>query len=374
LTRVGRTAAIVAAACLVGAPAAFAASALRAVQSGWWNEASIGSLAPPSVTSPGQLQVSDDSRGPLSFAAVRVAVPAGTPGTDILRMTLPIPSGAVGTPAVSACPTTSSWHSGADQPSGAAPGYSCAGRQANGSASATNETWSIPVSWAAHAGVAVALVPTPGSTLPFSVTYTAPGATSFVLVSAPRPAPSSTPGPGPAGPAPASPAAATGSQSPGTATAPVLVTGGSALAVPVAGAVALAVRGSPSGASSAPGPSVGTTSSPTGTGPSTAPTPGSGPTAVAAPISSAPGGGSGAGDPGSGRAGRVMAFGLLVILMLALVGLAARPERVPRLLGSVGAARRATAPTAPGAVPVVATAAGGIGRFARPRTGPPRRL
>ena len=70
-------------------------------------------------------------------------------------------------------------------------------------------------------------------------------------------------------------------------------------------------------------------------------------------------------SPDASRGERMMAVGLLLAMGAALWWVGGAPVRPPRLLGSLGAA-----------VPVDDTpvAKGGIGRFARPRTGTPPRL
>lgn len=66
---------------------------------------------------------------------------------------------------------------------------------------------------------------------------------------------------------------------------------------------------------------------------------------------------------------------ILAIVTLGAIGaalwwLSTQPQRAPRLLGSVGGG--ATVVTA--AVPQTTTAVRGLGRFARPRTAPPRAI
>ncbi len=71
-----------------------------------------------------------------------------------------------------------------------------------------------------------------------------------------------------------------------------------------------------------------------------------------------------------------MAFCLLVATALALWFVAAQPDRAPRLLGSLRA-RRPGAGVGAGPVAVATTAppvVRGVGRFARERTAPPKRL
>lgn len=361
----------------VAAPAS--ASAATAVESGWWNEASVGPVNAPSATPSDQLQVSNGFSGPLAFAAVRISLPAGTPPSDVVTLRLVVPSGSsVGTPAVSACPTAGAWKPGADQKASAAPGYSCrSGRQADGHPGAGTESWAIPFSWAQSGTLSVALVPTPGTTTPFSVTYDAPSASSISVArsaTAVSPAPAaSQPAPGPSASQPASgPAGDSGSGA-----SPAGPGAGTSTSAPSPGVAAVAAPGSvigSYGAGPAPAlgavPSAGSTSLPTSTGAaSIAP---SGATAAqsaaGAPLAAAPGGGVVSSRPGN-RAGRVMAFCLLVALGLTAWFLAAQQDRAPRLLGPLAARMRPAGAAAEGPAAVR-----GLGRFARPRSTPPRRL
>jgi hypothetical protein len=371
------------------------ASSGPTVESGWWNEAAVGTVQAPSTTPANQLQVSygggsssslpSTFKGTLAFSAVRITLPAGTSTSDVVSLKLTIPSrSSVGTAAVSACPTTSSWKPGANQQPKAAPGYSCKGRQADGKATAADETWNIPASWASGADLSVALIPTPGTTEPFSVSYNQPTSASVTVVApaAPgsvtpvieppaafSPSPSgvgsvssgvpSTPGPGATTSGPATPASA-----------------GSAAAAPSLGSLGSGSAGN--GASGSPSSRV-----------------------SGAPASAAPGGGSPV-SASHGRGGRIMAFVLLVGLAVALFALSAQSDRPPQLLGPLGAgpasgrsglggsrtrqvalAGAAEAdpyqqadPTRRPAAPVLVAAAPvrGIGRFARPRLAPPKRL
>lgn len=354
--------AVAAAALVLAAPAADAASGTT-VQSAWWNEAAVGPLAVPSTTPADQLQVSyggsgyETSKGPLAFAAVRIGLPTATPATDTVTLELSLPSGsAVGTPAVSACPTTSSWKPGADQPAASAPGYSCAGgREAAGSVNGSDETWSVPAAWATKGSLALALVPTAGTTAPFSVTYDQPTPAS-VTIAAPASAsgvvapPSSSSPPGQSTVVPVSP-------SPGTAVAP---SPAPASAAPFAGSGSLTTGPAAPAASASPvlgGLSAG----------ATAPTPPSSSrpasSAQGAPLAAAPGGGTVPASTPS-RIPHLVAIILLLGVGVALFGLAGQPDRAPRLLGPLGdrlpgTGRRSTsAPLGRGA-PSAALGAGG---------------
>ena len=379
---------LVVAAGLVLAPAQANAASGTTVESGWWNEAAVGSLTTPSATPAGQLQVSNGFSGPLAFAAVRINLPTGTPPASQVTLRLAVPSGStVGTPAVSACPTTSNWKPGPDQSASAAPGYSCrSGRQADGVAQTGAESWTFPASWGTGGAVSVALVPTPGTTQPFSISYTAPTADS---VSIGPPTPQALPPVSTAAPAPSSgeptatspgasgqPVGTGGGQSPAGATA--VVAPGGALSPAGAGqAPALgAIPGGATASSAGGGPAAtGPAAGATGTGGSSG---GSAGGAVAAPASAAPGGGIRPAGDRTGRGGRIMAFCLLVATGLALWFVAAQPDRAPRLLGSLRARRPGgEIGTGAGALAVATTAPPvirGLGRFARERTGPPKRL
>lgn len=369
---------LVASAAVVLAPSAAQAASGAAVQSGWWNEAAVGSVAAPSPGSSSQLQVSNGFSGPLAFAAVRISLPPGTDPATMVTLRLAVPSGSsVGTPAVSACPTTTSWKPGPDQPASAAPGYSCrSGRQADGRVTTGAETWVFPASWGSGATVSVALVPTPGTTTPFSISYTPPAGSSVSFAA----------GGGTAGGPGGVPSGAT--PSPGdssTATSPPASTPSAATVTPPDASAAVAAPPSPAdpgGAAQAPAlgaiPEAGTSGPAGGSGANGAGTLGTVGGAVAAPASAAPGGGGPAAGARAGRGGRVLAFCLLVATGLALWFVSAQPDRAPRLLGSVGVRR--PAPAGDGGLGATARHAPvpppirGIGRFARERTAPPNRL
>jgi hypothetical protein len=345
--------AIPAAAVITGLASTSVASAatVTTVQSGWWNEAAVGPFAVPSVTSSDQLQVSNGLAGPLAFAGVRITPATGTPTTDSLTLKLSIPANSkVGTPSVAACITTSPWKPGADQEAKAAPGYTCErGYEALGSIAATSESWTVPLAWASSDGsVSLALVPTPGTTVPFSVSYDQPtgAAVAFTVAAAPS--------------APTSPAAQTSLP---TLAAPP------ANSVPATPVVAPFDLGSGSSASPvvASGPSI--SPLPAEAAPAApAAVPKGSPTPVAAPTSVAPGGGA-ITPPVPSRVPKLVAFILLLFVGVALFGLAGQADRAPRLLGPLGdrmaVRRRSPAPAVAGAA-----SAGVAGAAAEPASPP----
>lgn len=390
----------------LGAATAFAAGG-PSVTSGWWNEAAAGPLAAPTITPADQLQVSyggsgyTELRGPLAFSAVRISVPAGTPSEDVVVLHLAIPSGGtVGSPAVSACPTTSTWKAGADQAPTAAPGYSCAGgHQVAGTVSGSSEGWSVPVAWASKGALQFALGPTAGTTAPFSVTYDQPTAASVSLRS------------------PAPPSTVTSVPAAGGGQTPPSVTGSAGLDGPAGPSASAAFAGAfpatEAGPAPAAPPALGALDNPpagASSQPATA-----GPASEGAPAAVGPGGAEPVSAPT--RIPHVLAVILLLGVGVAVFGLAGQPDRAPQLLGPFanrlrdrpaprgvedraapahmgGGARlrahrqarlaRRAAGLAEDGFPAAVAGAGpgslpdgpvrGIGRFARPRSAPPRRL
>ncbi|HMC40112.1 MAG TPA: hypothetical protein VKI19_10655, partial [Acidimicrobiales bacterium] len=268
---------------------------------------------------------------------------------------LPRVGAMVGIPAVSACPTIGTWKPGPDQPATASPGYSCrSGHQADGRLSAADESWAVPVGWAAKGVVSVALVPTPGTKQPFSADYTAPSRSSLTIDVPPAGSGSGTTVPTTVPTAPSTVPVGSPAGSPAAGGAPGPGSGAGTDVLVPATVGPPSASGAPAGGTGGPPPALGGIPSNAG-----------GPTAVAAPASAAPGGGTGK-PGGTGRAPRIMAVGLLVATGLALFRLAAQPVRAPRSLlrGAL-----------PGEVAVaVSHPVRGIGRFARPRPAPPKRI
>jgi hypothetical protein len=344
-----------------------AMAAVSSVQSGWWNEASAGGISAPSTTPSNDLQVSNGLQGPLSFAAVRFTLPSGTPGSADVSLDLTIPSGSasdVGTPAVSACPTTGAWKPGGDQPASTKPGYDCTGgKEANGvvASGGGSETWTFPASWASGSTVSVALVPTAGTQTPFAVEYQDPTAASVSVLgpSAAGAAPTATqplPGQSPS-PAAVQPSGASAGGSP-VAQGPI--SGSSA-----PGATPVGPGTATLGAGAGVAPSFSGLAAGNGSSPSAQPA--ALPHASAAPASEPPSAESAAAAKPSDRAARIMAVCVLVLTGLALFFLAGRPSRPARKLGAFASAADGPGGMQPALV-------GGLGRFARARFAPPKRI
>lgn len=313
------------------------------VESAWWDTATPVAVPSP-TTGSGQLQVGEGVNGPLSFAAVRFELPAGIdPQSATAVLSLDISqTGNVGTPAVTACVTTSSWTAGDDQQASSAPSYSCGGgRESVGvvSASGTSESWSLgpPFTVASGGPVTynVALVPDPGSSTPFSTEYSKPTTSSVAIAGSPSPAPAQG---APAGPPDTGFGVATPTPA---ANFPVDIPAVVTPAAPAAAPPAFAT--SPPASASA------------------APAPGNMPAGGMRPQASRA-----AASPSGVQGRRVMAAAVLVALGAVLYLISRRPARPPRLIG-------AFAGNAPPAAPP-SERIGGIGRFARPRSGPPPRL
>jgi hypothetical protein len=276
--------------------------------------------------------------GPLSFAAVRFQLPADVdPQSATVVLSLDVAqTGNVGTPAVTACATTSAWTPGGDQAASSAPSYSCGGgRESVGvvSASGATETWSLGPTFLAPGSQAtydVALVPDPGAGTPFSVDYSQPTPSSVAITG--PPAQGSSPSPAPADTTP--PDTGFAAQPAPAVTFPVNIP-----------------------AAVTPAPALATSPAP--------PT-----SAVAAPGARPAGGEAAAPAVASASGGvqgrRVMAAAVLVALGVALYLISRRPARAPKLIGAFASANAAPPP-----VPVRVR---GIGRFAKPRSGPPPRL
>jgi hypothetical protein len=316
------------------------AGAAGPVRSGWWNTATVSGTALPSTTSPRDLHIALSPAGALAFAAVSYRSPAFASAVLTLHV---VPSSQVGTPAVLACPTRKDdWASGGDQPSTAAPAYDCAGRSAVGvlgtdSAGASTLSFLLDPSQQLTPGVtSLGLVPASGTA--FSLDLAEPDGASLSIQ-----APPAAPTPGAATPPPPPAGGGTVETAPPAVAAPApgALAPGSVPVLPLLGQAPAAPQVAPTASPAQPllaGP------------PEVLPVLARGRTA-------------------SSSTDRRSAAALLALVILgfgyALVD--SRPVP-PRLLG--GRARAgAGAVTSP---PV--GAARGIGRFARPRTEPARRL
>jgi len=241
---------------LAGSPA-YASSGSTAAggspRSGWWSESPLP-LATLSPTPSSDLQVTYSGTSTLAFAAVRYVVPLGSGSqkidpssiTAVLTLSMPSP-GAVGTPLIDACPTTTSWSPGGDQPASKAPKYSCADGQASAGiydSSSDTMTWSLAAAQESprDPGVfSVALVPAPGASAPFSAEFNTPSASNLAVLSENPYPPSSAgggsgasanPGQGtPSGSNPASGTGSTTSQTPGSGGGTAYVPAGSSESV-----------------------------------------------------------------------------------------------------------------------------------------------
>ena len=170
-------------------------------RTGWWSTAPTDLSAAPSSTPADGLHLANGPHGQLAFAAVSYHLPP----LSSARLTVRIAANTlVGTPAVVACPTVSdTWRAGGDQPAATAPAYTCRGRSVPAlvSSDSTGMTLSFLLddNQELSPGVlSLALLPSPVSTAPFSLDLLAPGPGALVTqqVSAAQPpaaAPSALP-------------------------------------------------------------------------------------------------------------------------------------------------------------------------------------
>lgn len=322
------------AAAIVAGPAAGTAVADASQRSAWWNTVSgPGVAAPQPTTADGDLHVAQGPGAPLAFAALMYA------GSDApsVRLVLGLrEERVVGTPLVVACPTTTvEWEAGGNQPAEAAPAFDCA-NPAQGAVSEDGTTMSFalderqqitPGTWS------VALVPQPGAQAPFSVDFVQPDQTVFT--------------PAPSGGGDDQPVVVVDDGS-GTTSQPTFDT-------PSSGMFPAADPAPPAETPAVQTPEI---SGPAAT-----------PAAPQTPV---------AGSASSGARHVTSGERLLALLTLfagtALVGHSVQQERhTPHLLG--GRARTLTVPLPDADLhPAPHERPRGIGRFARMRTEPPRRL
>jgi hypothetical protein len=294
-------------------------------KTGWWNAMSAGGAAlPVPTTGADDLHVSQGPNGPAAYAALAYDIFGQTVSAATLELKV-VANSAVGTIALSACPTKdASWKAGGDQAMDAAPPYDCAkGVVGAASADASTVTFFLDPPPLGSTGYSIAIVPTSGA-LPFSVDFAKPDAASLTLqVAAPEVAPA------PPVEAAAPPPPATGV----TGTAPL-----GPVTAPVAPVVP---QQAPAVAPAVPAPQ-----------------------AAAAPVPFTPAARST--EPVSNR-DRYAAGTMLALLAGLLVWAYQQPVPTPRLIG--GMARK----SAPAVVPVDVRPRG-IGRFSSLRTAPARPL
>jgi hypothetical protein len=319
------------------------------MRTAWWNQAPLGLLVSPSTVQSDQLLVAEGAARPDATAAVLYS-PAGGSQVDMsaqpvsATMKLAVDTGSsVGTPAVMACPIDAgvAWKDGGDQ-TGTPPAADCSnGRAVTGQLSADGGSLVFALTLAQQqkgaAGVFnMALVP--ASQVPFQTVFARPGSDSFTVTGPPvdRPAQGTYPA--------AVSGADSGSSAPGT---------GQATPPPLGYLPAGQPTGSPLAPSIAPSGAV-----QTGAVPGAPP-----PAAFASSIRS--------GGLMGGRRQQLLGVWLLIDAGLALLLFGSELEPPPRLLGALAA----RAPVEPSDDQRASgQERGGIGRFARPRTGPPARL
>jgi len=344
-------------------------------RSGWWNLAPLGLVLSPSPTQSGRLEVGQETGSRSAVAALWYSVAASdVPDPASVAATLTVPyesSSSVGTPSVLACAIPSSaagWKAGDNQPGNSAPAYDCstghsaAGQLASDSSSMTFKLGPAQLDQKDMA-FDVALVPT--GTAPFQAEFDVPGSSGFV-VQPPTTAPVASSG---AASATTGTTGNTGGSEATVGSGADSAAGGTAASPLPAGNPAPDLSGGGGFPAQASPPAPG---GPAATSPARG---GRTPVAAAAGGASRPAPGGGPGWLG-GRRQQLLGVWLMADVVLVLYLFASDAERAPRLLGSMAARRRER-----GATPVEETLetvgdqeVRGIGRFARPRSGPPRAL
>lgn len=178
--------------------AALPAGAQGPARTGWWSTAPADLSAVPTSTAADGLHVANGPDGRLAFAAVSYHLEPFSSA----RLTLHLaPNTLVGTPLLIACPTVDdTWRAGGNQPTATAPAYSCAGRStpalvSSDSAGATVSFLLDAVQELRPGMVSLAIVPSPTSTTPFSLDLLAPSAGSMVTQPVGAGPPAVSPGP-----------------------------------------------------------------------------------------------------------------------------------------------------------------------------------
>jgi hypothetical protein len=182
-----------------------AAAAGPAAQ-GWWSEAPALAVNP---LADGNLHVGNDPTGPNAIAAVRYAVPGSVDGKPVDAATVAgvltlsaVAGSTLGTPALVACPVRGAWESAMAGEWSKRPTFSCTASAAGTPTSdGTAVRFSLTPALQARPGVYdLAIVPAPASTSPFAVAFekAAPGSLALTggraiapAVAAPEPASSS---------------------------------------------------------------------------------------------------------------------------------------------------------------------------------------
>lgn len=396
LRRITMAGLFVAAASVYGVTWPGSAVADAPVQTGWWNAVSGGGQAAPSpVTPAGGLHLAVAPGHLLAYGAVRYALPKDSIATlelDVSNLTATPqinPSAPTTVPAanVQACPTKNlDWKAGDDQAWDSAPAYDCSLHSYTGSLSADSKTLTFLVDAAAEQApgqLSLALVPVmttdaPGvgttlptdATQPYSLDIAKPDVSSLTIT----------------GTLP------TESGLGGSATTPTGTTTGSA---GTAGATGTSSNAGGAGATAAGGSVAPMPNLPTGSGAATTAGEQAVPPVVAASTPAAPNAAPAAAVSSTGDdTAHNAALAMLILVGIAVIAASSgQMQRAPRLLGGAGrhavSAAPAVAGAASGAVPQQAAGAGvagpaaavpaayghrGLGRFAKPRTAPPRPL
>ena len=310
---------------------------------GWWSEAQPSPPLAFSALADDNLYVGNDPMGPNAIAAVRYSVPGSIDGKTVDVSTVagvltlsPAAGSTLGTPALVACPVRGAWEPAMAGEWSKRPTFSCTTSAAGTpTADGTAVRFSLTPALQARPGVFdVAIVPAPGNTSPFAIAFQRAGAGSLALTGARAVTPAA-----PAAEAAASPAAPA-AEAPG----------------PVAAADPLPAAALPATLPAPPEPIVSSSAAPADSGGSVVRTVARAGTHAAAR------------EPTSRhghRGQRAIALTTLALLGAGLWWFGGVPSRPARGIGPL--AGKDVAPA------VGFRAAGGVGRFTRPRHHPPGR-
>ncbi len=324
------------------------------VATGWWNEArqstaAVGQLPDdPTYTDDGSLVIRNTPAGAAAYAALRFVDRQADGGTVTLKIST---SNTVEDPALVVCPTAASWSGGGDQQWDHAPGFDCTKTKISGDIKNGTVTFTIGKQLETLPGTFdFALLPDPGYTTPFDLTIAAPGSDSFQPTGG-------------------------GSGYSGIAAPPADSYSGSGTSGSGAGAPASVDSAPPpadsSSTFSAPPANSGPAPAVAGNETQQAPQ-----QQAAAPVLAGRQVAQQSGSSDNGRLlgiGLICAMGLLIMFLMANPGVAS-PRRLlsPAVAAAAGGAQGAhAAAPEPGAAPA---RLGGVGRFVRSRSGPPKRL